>query len=79
MQPTAELIAQLPNIARSQWEQRKERISEERRVLNTRLNDQKAVKQKAITAFLNGALSEEDLQAVKRQRAGANESDKGAA
>lgn len=64
MQPTAELIAQLPNIARSQWEQRKERISEERRVLNTRLNDQKALKQKAITAFLNGALSEEDLQAV---------------
>lgn len=65
LQPTAELLAKLPNIATAQWEIRKDRIAAERRILNTKFNEQKTLNQKGITAFLNGTLSEEDLQAIK--------------
>jgi site-specific DNA recombinase len=65
LQPTAELLAKLPDIAESNWEQRKERIAAERKQLTTRLNDETILNRKAIAAKLRGELLEEDFQAVK--------------
>src|SRR6266496_2062767 len=39
VQPTAELLAKLPDIARSNWEQRKERLATQRKQLIERLNE----------------------------------------
>ena len=48
MQPTAELIAKLPDIAESNWKVRSKRIKDEKRTLQNRLNENKALNLRAI-------------------------------
>jgi len=65
MQPTAELIAKLPDIAKSNWEQRRKRIEDEKRTLQTRLNENKSLNLRAIEARIKGELSADDLEKFK--------------
>src|ERR1700674_4999424 len=46
--PTAELLAQLPELAAKQWQESKARITADARILNNRLADQRTLNQKAI-------------------------------
>ena len=52
MQPTGELIARLPQISASNWELRKKRAGDDRRALQTRLNEQNALNRRAIETKL---------------------------
>ena len=61
MQHTAELIAKLPDIAATTWKLRKERIEQERRQLTTKLNEEKALNQRAIEARIKGDLAAKTL------------------
>ena len=65
MQPTAELIAKLPDIARANWEQRSKRIEDEKRTLQNRLNENKTLNLRAIEARIKGELSADDLEKFK--------------
>lgn len=65
MQPTAELIAKLPDIAESNWKQRRKRIEDEQRTLQNRLNENKSLNLRAIEARIKGELSADDLQKFK--------------
>lgn len=65
MNPTAELLAQLPELAANQWQERKTRIATDARTLNNRLADQRTLNQKAIMAKLNDKMSAEDFDTVK--------------
>lgn len=65
MQPTAELLAKLPDIAKSNWEQRSQRIENEKRTLQNRLNENQSLNLKAIEARIKGELSVADLEKFK--------------
>jgi len=67
MQPTGELIARLPQISASNWELRKKRAGDDRRALQTRLNEQNALNRRAIEAKLVGDLSAEDSHRSKQK------------
>ena len=66
MQPTAKLLAELPERAANQWRERKVRIAKEAETLSKRLADQRTLNQKAITAKLNGKLSDDDFDSLKK-------------
>ena len=66
LEPVGEFLAQLPTLAARSWEARKARISDDAKTLSTRLADQRSLNQKAIVAKLNGELSAEDFEVVKR-------------
>jgi hypothetical protein len=68
MQPTAELLAQLPERATAHWQERKSRIAESARTLNCRLTDQRTLNQKAIMAKLDGKLATADFDTVRNRR-----------
>ena len=65
MQPTAELLAQLPERAAAHWQARKARVAVEARVLNSSLAVERTLNQKAIMAKLNGTLSDADFDFIK--------------
>jgi site-specific DNA recombinase len=65
MQPTAELIAKLPDIAESNWKQRSKRIEDEKRILRNRLNENESLDLRAIEARIKGELSADDLEKFK--------------
>ena len=65
MQPTAELVAKLPDIAKSNWQQRSKRIEDEQRTLQNRLNENKSLNLRAIEARIKGELSADDLEKFK--------------
>jgi hypothetical protein len=65
IEPTAELIAELPLRIASQWRERKERIDNDTKRLNRRLADQKALNQKAIVAKLKEEITAEDYEGFK--------------
>ena len=65
MQPTAELIAKLPAIAESNWKVRSKRVEDEKRTLQNRLNENKALNHRAIEARIKGELSADDLAKFK--------------
>ena len=65
IQPTAELIAQLPVIAAKQWETRKARIAKDAERLSKRLADQATLNRKAIQAKIDGVISPEDFKTIK--------------
>jgi hypothetical protein len=65
MQPTAELLAKLPDIAQANWQQRSKRIEDEQRTLQNRLNENKAMNLRAIEACIKGDLSGDDLEKFK--------------
>lgn len=61
MQPTAQLLAELPERAAAQWQERKMQIADTARSLNSKLADQRTLNQKAIVAKLDGTLSADDF------------------
>jgi len=65
-QPTVELLEQLPAIAARQWKAREDRIRQESRSLNIRLDEQRRLNSDAIKAKLKGELTEEDFDDVKQ-------------
>jgi hypothetical protein len=65
MNPTAELLARLPELAANQWQERKARIAIDAKSLNNRLANQRTLNQKAIMAKLNDKMSAEDFDTVK--------------
>jgi site-specific DNA recombinase len=65
MEPTQELLNRLPEIAKTTYAKRLERITSERRTLSARLNEVKTLNQKILIQKVNGELSQEDFQAVK--------------
>jgi hypothetical protein len=67
MQPTAELLAQLPELAAREWETRKGRIAKEAEALSKRLTTQRTLTQKIVMAKLNGELSGDDFEVVKKE------------
>lgn len=69
MEPTAELLAQLPDRVAIQWQERKERIATDARRLGSRLADLKALNQKAVVAKLKGEISAGDYDAFKKSSA----------
>ena len=66
MEPTAELLAQLPGRIAAQWRARNERIAADEKRLTARLADQAALNQKAIVAKVNNEISAEDFDIVKQ-------------
>jgi site-specific DNA recombinase len=66
MQPTAEYLAQLPELAAARWKTRKEKIAQEAARLSKRLADQKALNQRAVTARIKNEISADDLEAFKK-------------
>lgn len=65
MQPTAELIAKLPDIAESNWKVRSTRVEDEKRTLQRRLNENRTLNLRAIEARIKGELSGDDLEKFK--------------
>jgi hypothetical protein len=65
MQPTAELIAKLPDIAESNWKVRSKRVEDEQRTLQNRLNENRALNLSASEARIKGELSADDLAKFK--------------
>jgi len=65
VQPTAEGIARLPQIAAANWELRKKRVADDKRALQGRLNQENTLNRRAIEAKLTGDLSPEDFSAFK--------------
>jgi site-specific DNA recombinase len=65
LRPTQELLNRLPQIAKTYWSHRLERITTERRQLSTRLADAKTLNQKILLQKVNGELSAEDFAMLK--------------
>ncbi len=66
MEPTAELLAQLPGRIAQHWQARKQRIALDAARLTTRLADQKALNQRAVVEKLKGEITAEDYDAFKK-------------
>jgi site-specific DNA recombinase len=65
MEPTQELLNRLPEIARTYWAKRLDRVTSERRVLSSRLADAKTLNQKILVQKVNGEVSAEDFATLK--------------
>ncbi|MGB8913824.1 MAG: recombinase family protein [Candidatus Sulfotelmatobacter sp.] len=65
MEPTQELLNRLPEIAKTYWAHRLERITTDRRVLSSRQADAKTLNQKILLQKVNGELSAEDFATLK--------------
>ena len=63
--PNVELLKRLPEIAQKHWEVREERVRQDSRALNIRLQDQKRLNSAAIKAKLKGELTAEDFDSLK--------------
>ena len=64
--PTAHLLSKIPELAARSWEDRKSRIAADAKVLSNRLTAQNTLNQRAIVAKLDGSLSEDDFQVMKK-------------
>jgi site-specific DNA recombinase len=65
IEPTAELMAELPSRIAEQWRERKEYIDNSTKRLNRRLADQKALNQKAVLARLSEVITADDFDTFK--------------
>lgn len=65
LEPTQELLNRLPDIAKTYWAHRLERIMTERRVLSNRLADVKTLNRRILLQKVNGELSAEDFSILK--------------
>lgn len=63
--PTQELINRLPEIARTYWAKRLERITNDRRTFSNRLADAKTLNQRILLQKVKGELSPEDFADAK--------------
>jgi site-specific DNA recombinase len=66
MQPTAKLLAQLPELAAREWEERKIRIGRDAETLHKRLAEQRTLNQKIILGKLNGQLDEQEYGVLRQ-------------
>src|SRR5882724_1897305 len=66
MEPTAILLAKLPELATREWATRKVRIAKEAEVLSKRLEAQRSMQQKAVVARIEDKISDSDLEGLKR-------------
>jgi|GEM_PF-2555987 len=66
LEPTAQLLANIPELAARSWESRKSRMAADAKVLSNRLAEQTTLNQQAIVAKLKGTLEEADFQAMKK-------------
>jgi site-specific DNA recombinase len=69
IEPTAELMAELPSRIAEQWRERKEYIDNSTKRLNRRLADQKALNQKAVLARLSEVITADDFDTFKTTNA----------
>ena len=65
LEPTQELLNQLPQIAKTYWAHRLERIKSERMTLSRRISQNKILNQKIVMQKVKGELSAEDFEAAK--------------
>lgn len=65
MQPTVELVANLPKLAAGLWQARTERIAVDRKTQVQRLNDQSTLNSRAVAARVRGDISAEDFSGLK--------------
>jgi signal-transduction protein with cAMP-binding, CBS, and nucleotidyltransferase domain len=65
IQPTAELVANLPQLCRELWKERIKRLAGERKVLVQKLNAQGTLNSKAVTARVEDKISAEDFAVLK--------------
>jgi DNA invertase Pin-like site-specific DNA recombinase len=65
IQPEAHLLASLPTLAARSWEQRKERIALDAKMLARRLQDQTTLNERTVKAKVMGELSDEDFKTMK--------------
>jgi len=65
LQPTAELVANLPQLAAGLWQAPTERLAFERKTQVQRLNDQGTLNSQAVAARVRGHISAEDFANLK--------------
>jgi hypothetical protein len=65
MEPTQDFLHRLPEIAKTYWAHRLERVTTERRTLSSRLTAAKTLNQKILLQKVNGELSAEDFDVLK--------------
>lgn len=65
MEPTVQLLAELPGQIAERWKECKERIASEAARLSKRLADQRTLNQKALVAKLNGEMRADEYDLVK--------------
>ena len=65
LEPTQELLNQLPEIAKTYWAHRLERIKSERMNLSRRISQNKTLNQRIVMQKVKGELSPEDFDAAK--------------
>jgi site-specific DNA recombinase len=68
-QPTVELLARLPNIARNHWKTREDRVRQDSRALNIRLQEQNRLNCLATKAKLKGELSSAEADEFRKNGA----------
>jgi site-specific DNA recombinase len=66
MEPTALLLAKLPELAAREWATRKVRIAKEAEVLSKRLDAQRSMQQRAVVARIDDKISDSDFEGLKR-------------
>ena len=66
MEPTAALLAKLPELAARQWATRKLRSAKEAEVLSKRREAQRSMQQKAVVARIEDKISDTDFEGLKR-------------
>ena len=65
-EPTAVLLAKLPELATREWATRKVRIAKEAEVLSKRREAQLSMQQKAVVARIEEKISDSDFEGLKR-------------
>jgi chromosome segregation ATPase len=65
LEPTQELLNHLPEIAKTYFAQRLERIKSERMTLSRRISQNKSLNQRIVMQKVKGELSSEDFDAAK--------------
>lgn len=65
MEPT-ELLNRLPEIAKTQWAARRDRVTEQRRQLSIRRMENDTLNRDTIAAKVKGELSQEDFDTMKQ-------------
>lgn len=67
MEPTAKLLADLPNRVADRWRDRKEKIAAEAARLAIKMAEQKTLNQMAIKARVKGDITKEDFETMKNE------------
>ena len=65
MQPTAELLAELPKRIAERWKQRKDQIAANKAQLTKRLAELDTLNQMAITSRIKNEISAQEFEAFK--------------